>query len=253
MGDNSVTYYVLFPAYNEQKVIAKVLKETHELFTQNQLLPLEIVVVDDGSQDSTADIVRSLQPELPITLLQHAKNRGLGGALKTGLLYVIHRADEQDVILTSESDGCQDLSKLVQLANQIKNGAELAVATPLIGEGYKGVPFYRRFLSKGGNIVYGVLFPIDGLNDYTNMNRAYKAKILKQALSKYGEDKFIDRTGFEAVPDIVLKLRDQKLSVKEVPIVIDFTKTARPSSMHVINTILNSLKLCWDHLFKIKV
>lgn len=157
------------------------------------------------------------------------------------------------MILTSESDGCQDLSKLIQLANQIKNGAELAVATPLIGEGYKGVPFYRRFLSKGGNIVYGVLFPIDGLNDYTNMNRAYKAKILKQALSKYGEDKFIDRTGFEAVPDIVLKLRDQKLSVKEVPIVIDFTKTARPSSMHVINTIMNSLKLCWDHLFKIKV
>lgn len=246
-------FYVLFPAYNEHLVIEKVIRETHKLFEERGFLPLEIVVVDDGSRDNTAEIVKALQPNYPITFLQHEKNRGLGAALKTGLVNIIKRADDADIILTSESDGCQDLFKLVQLAEQIVNGAELAVATPLIGDGFKKVPFYRRFLSRGANTLYGILFPIKNLNDYTNLNRAFRTKILKNALREYGEEGFVNRTGFEAVPDIVLKLRNQKPKVKEVPVVIDFGKAERHSSMPVLKTILNSLQLCWDHLFKAKV
>lgn len=245
-------FYIMFPAYNEHLAIERVLSETDELFRKNGLLPFEIVVVDDGSRDNTAEIVKRLQKELPITLLQHEHNKGLGAALNTGLLNVIERAQENDVILTSESDGCQDLFKLVQLAQEVEKGAELAVATPLIGQGFKGVPFYRRFLSRGANILYGLLFPLKNLHDYTNLNRAFRAGLLKKGLQRYGKDKFIDRTGFEAVPDIILKLRAQKPSISEVPNVIDFTKMERHSSMDVVKTIGNSLVLCWDHLFKIK-
>jgi len=245
-------YYVFFPAYNEHKAIERVLRETDKLFNENGLSPLELVVVDDGSLDNTVEIVKNLQSSLPITLLQHKHNKGLGAALNTGLIHIIKKANNEDVIVTTESDGCQDTSKLILLTKAVLDGADLAVATPLIGEGFKGVPLYRRFLSRGANILYGILFPIKGLDDYTNLNRAFLAKVLKKGLQNYGEDKFIDRVGFEAVPDIILKIRDQKPFVKEVPIVIDFSNAERHSSMDVLKTILNSLILCWDHLVTIK-
>lgn len=245
-------YYVLFPAYNEHKAIERVLRETDKLFRENGLIPLELVVVDDGSHDQTAQIVKQLQSSLPITLLQHEHNKGLGAALNTGLLYIIKKAKSDDVIVTTESDGCQDTSKLILLAKAVLDGADFAVATPLVGEGFRGVPFYRRFLSRGANMLYSLLFPIKGLDDYTNLNRAFRANVLIKSLQRYGEEHFIDRVGFEAVPDIILKLRDQKPVVKEVPIIIDFSNAERHSSMDVLKTIMNSLILCWNHLVNIK-
>jgi len=239
---------VVFPAYNEAGAIARVLEETHSLFSRQNLGKVELIVVDDGSKDDTVAVVRRAAERLPVTLIEHGTNRGLGGALSTGMLAAAQASGPDDVVLTTESDGTQPASKLVELAQAIRDGADFAVATPLTGCGFEGVPLYRRVLSRGANLLYGLLFPVRGLHDYTNLVRGFRASLLQRGIAAYGPESFIDQRGFEAVPDILLKLRRFKPRVAEVGLKIDFTQMERDSSMDVLRTIRRSLLLCLRHL-----
>ena len=152
-------------------------------------------------------------------------------------------------MVTSESDGTQSADVLAQLVEAIDAGAEIAVATPLVSgpsAGFRGVPLHRRVLSHGANLLYRVLLPMRGLSDYTNLQRAFAASTLLQARASWGASLF-DRTGFEAVPDLLLKLRAQRPRVVQVGIEIRADRQERASSMRVLRTILASLRLCAGH------
>lgn len=246
MGAGLMKIWIIFPAYNEESAIGKVLEEVSLLLGTGGYESYELIVVDDGSRDRTSSIVENFHDA---TLFKHPANKGLGAALRTGLSYAIKSSNPEDIILTTESDGTQEIQKLDDLIKAVQQGADIAISTPLTGGGFVGVPLYRRFLSRGGNMIYGLLFPIDGLHDYTNLVRAYKSSLLKRGLEIYGEDSFFKESGFEAVPDIILKLRILKPKVVEMPIQIDFTASEKGSSMDVIKTIMKSLQLCLSHLF----
>ena len=79
-------YSVVIPAYNEEKTVARALRETAAVFDP-LVKEYEIIVVDDGSSDATAAIVNSLSAELPaVRLLRHAANGGKGKAVRTGVM-----------------------------------------------------------------------------------------------------------------------------------------------------------------------
>lgn len=232
--------FLFFPAYNEEAHIEQVVRAAFKAVN-----PEQIIVVDDGSRDRTAAILKTL--DLPLILVSHPANKGLGRALLTGIETILPLAHPDDIIVTTESDGAQKPEKLLELVNAVRNGADLAVATPLHAEGFKGVPFYRRFLSHGANLIYSTLFPITGLNNYTNLSRAIRASLLKQAYERYGEH-LIESPGFEGVPELVLKFRHFKPKAVLVPTTIDTSGTARKSSMNVLKTITNSLILCGKNI-----
>lgn len=241
---------VIFPAFNEEKGIEEVLKDTCAFLYAADYDKIELVVVDDGSTDQTAARIRSLQQSLPITLLEHETNKGLGLALRTGLLYALQKGEKDDIIVTSESDGTQKARTMGELIVGINQGADIAVANPLGEGGFVKVPLYRRVLSQGVNKIYHFLFPIPGLHSYTNLLRAYRFSLLQKGLEYYGERRFLDRKGFDAVPDLILKLRMFNPKVIEVPIQIDFSNKAKPSSMGIVRTIFKSLQLCVEHWWK---
>lgn len=86
--------YVVVPAYNEEKTIGNVLRDLLQYFRGE-----EIVVVNDGSRDRT----RELAQEKGVVVLTHLVNRGLGGALGTGIRYALLKGAE--LILTFDADG----------------------------------------------------------------------------------------------------------------------------------------------------
>ena len=89
---------IVMPAYNEADAIASVLSElTAVIREMGQENSVEVLVVDDGSTDGTADRVRDFTG---VKLLRHRVNRGYGAALKTGI-----RAARGDVVVTMDSDG----------------------------------------------------------------------------------------------------------------------------------------------------
>ena len=76
---------VFFPAYNEEKNISQTITRAVDFLTRKKI-DYEIIVVDDGSTDQTASVVKKLRTaNQKIKLVQHKLNRGYGGALKTGI------------------------------------------------------------------------------------------------------------------------------------------------------------------------
>lgn len=100
---------VIIPAYNEEKAIQQVL----EKFMQNGLFDqYEVVVVNDGSTDNTAQIAATF----PVKVISHEVNKGYGASLKTGI-----RKSKGDIILTMDSDGQHEPSYLAQCAELLKS------------------------------------------------------------------------------------------------------------------------------------
>ena len=79
---------VVIPAYNEEKRLPKTLKAVVE-YLEKQDYSWEVVVVDDGSKDKTADLVREVGVHEPrVRLFQYGGNRGKGYAVKYGMTHV---------------------------------------------------------------------------------------------------------------------------------------------------------------------
>ena len=73
---------IVIPAYNEEKTVIKVLREIKSVLKKAKVV-YELIVVDDGSKDKTAEVVKK---EKGVKLIQHPHNKGYGAALKTGAL-----------------------------------------------------------------------------------------------------------------------------------------------------------------------
>lgn len=109
----AVAVSVVIPVYNEEDGVNQTLDELHHVLQQTPYR-YEIVVVDDGSSDRTADI---LSTRMDIQLLQHRRNRGYGAALKTGIAHAKH-----PLIAITDADGTYPhdrLPELIALAQEV--------------------------------------------------------------------------------------------------------------------------------------
>src|SRR5205085_10466098 len=104
----------------------------------------------------------------------------------------------------------------------VRGDADLAIASRYrAGSDVRGVPGYRRALSDVGRYAFQALFPIPGVRDYTCCFRAYRVPILERARLAYG-DELCTARGFEAVMDLLLKLRPLGVQAVEIPFVLDY-------------------------------
>ena len=101
---------VVIPAYNEEHGLTKVLPELSE----NLKNGWEVIVVDDGSTDKTAEIVKGYEK---IRLVKHPYNKGYGAALKTGI-----RAAKNEAILLMDSDGQHSIKDFHRIIKKFREG-----------------------------------------------------------------------------------------------------------------------------------
>ncbi|MDL2279352.1 glycosyltransferase family 2 protein [Desulfovibrio sp. OttesenSCG-928-G11] len=119
MGQKIQGISFIIPAYNEEKGIRTTLARLRDVLC-GLGVPYEILVVNDGSRDATASIVRSLPG---ITLLNHPTNIGYGNALKSGMLYA--KYDWIGIVDADESYPVHEIPKLVAA---LEEGFDMAVA-----------------------------------------------------------------------------------------------------------------------------
>ena len=112
----------VLPAYNEVGCIADVVRRTHDALTAAGLLAFEVIVVDDGSGDGTADAVRAVAGSRGgVRLLGHERNLGYGRALRTGF-----DAATCDAVWLLDSDAQFDPADLPRLLDVFADDAFVA-------------------------------------------------------------------------------------------------------------------------------
>jgi len=112
-----------------------------------------------------------------------------------------------------------------------------------------GLSWYREFLSLGAAYIFRIFMPTKGVRDFTCGYRAYRAIVIKNAFRKFG-DKFIDQQGFQAMVDIILRLRTMDVIFGEVPFILRYDMKQGASKMNVKSTIIKTLKLIWKRKFE---
>lgn len=126
--------WVVVPAYREASVIAGVVRELRDRAVQ-------VVVVDDGSADATAERARAAGA----TVLRHAVNRGQGAALQTGIDFAL--AHGARFVVTFDSDGQHRAEDVDRLLDPLRRGrAEVALGSRFLGTDAAGMPRHRRAL-----------------------------------------------------------------------------------------------------------
>lgn len=233
---------VIIPTFNERENIAIILRAIYDL-QQN----FHVLVVDDGSPDGTAEIVRALQPELNHTVFLEERQgkQGLGTAYIHGFKWAISRGYEY--IFEMDADFSHNPADLPRLYEACKyGGADVAIGSRYVkGGGVRNWPKNRIALSKGGSL-YTRLILWTPVADQTAGFVCYKREVL--------ETINLDEIHFVGYAfQIEMKFAAWKLGfrLKEVPILFEDRKFGE-SKMNrgiVKEGILGVLKLRWYSLF----
>jgi len=234
---------VIIPTYNEKENIAGILKA---IFSLNQ--GYHVLVIDDGSPDGTANIVRSLQKEYDGQLfLEERKGKlGLGTAYIHGFKWSTKKGYEY--IFEMDADFSHKPSQLERLYKACKyEGADVAVGSRYVPGGrIENWPWDRRFYSKGGAL-YTKLITWMPVNDPTAGFICYKKEVLQTI--NLDEIKFV---GYAF--QIEMKFAAWKLGfkIKEVPITfIDRKDGSSKMNKGILKEgVLGVLKIQFQSVFK---
>jgi len=235
--------FIILPAFNEEKSIGKLLIHIEQSMDDSNIRPYEVVVVNDGSEDETLYTVQQLQQRIPISILTHEVNQGLGATLRDGLFEASKRADDRDIIVTMDADDTHIPGLILRMIRMLREGCDVVIASRYRpGSRVIGLSIYRKLLSLSASWLFRLLFPIPGVRDFTSGFRAYKASVIKTAIQFYGDD-FVDQDGFQCMVDILLKLRKMNLIFREVPMILRYDLKEGKSKMNIKTTTINTLKL----------
>jgi dolichol-phosphate mannosyltransferase len=238
--------FVILPAHDEEKAIGPLLRALAGT-ARTAVSGYHAVLVDDGSTDRTIAEAQAAATEsggrLPLTVLRHEVNQGLGAGLRTGIYWCLDRAGDDDVIVTLDADNTHPPALIPALVASLDERHDLAIASRYrAGAVVRGVPAHRRALSDAGRFAFHVLFPIPGVRDYTCCFRAYRVRLLRRARLAWGDDLCTAR-GFEAVVDLLLKLRPLGVRAVELGFELDYRARAGRSQMRVLRTTRATLAL----------
>lgn len=153
---------IVIPAYNEENRIKNTLLSIQDYISSNKI-NAEIIVVNDGSKDSTVEVVKSYQSKIPnLKVIDLGKNCGKGAAVKQGVM-----ASRGKLILFTDADNSTPIEEFGKLQKKLlENNAQIAIGSRYLQDSSVKIkqPMYRIFLGRAGNLLIRI-FLIDGLRD----------------------------------------------------------------------------------------
>ncbi len=223
---------VVIPAYNEAERIDETLSLLESFFYERNNLE-EIIVVDDGSSDSTSDIVQERAAGLAhLKLVRSSQNQGKGFSVREGILRACG-----DVVLFSDADLSTPIEELDKLLPWLDWGYEIVIGSRGLKESVILVrqPFYREYMGKIFNLLVR-LIAIPGIKDTQCGFKLFRGDVAREVFLRQKTKGF----GF----DVEILYIAQKLGyrIKEVP--IRWKNDARSR----VNPILDSANMFCDLL-----
>lgn len=239
---------VVLPAYNEEENLETLYRrweEQRDLLSDEFNLILHVVVVDDGSSDSTSEIAERIENNNDcFTLIRHGKNKGLGGAIRTGIKHFLEKNQDSPYMCIMDCDNTQDPIYISDMLKAINDKAVDVVIASRYREGSKvdGVTKWRLMMSGGAKLVFSNLLMVPGVKDYTCGYRLYGREKLKDTSERF-KDKLIEENGFTCMVELLYKLYSCGAKFVEIPFLLRYDKKKGNSKMSVMKTAVNSIIL----------
>lgn len=234
--------FLALPAYNEEQGLPHLL----EAFQREVALPghpVRVVIVDDGSKDGTRRVIEDWSSRMPIDLVIHRVNRGLGETILHALQRAAELAAPEDVIVTMDADNTHSPALIPQMVRQLEAGSQVVIASRYRrGSAVVGLNAFRHLMSFGARLLFRIVFPLRGVRDYTCGFRAYRAELLQRAFMLYGTSLVTERS-FASMAEVLLKLGKMGARMSEVPMVLRYDQKQSASKMRVARTVFNTLRL----------
>ena len=225
--------YILLPAYNEEESLEYLLPKIDEAFKNDMKLDYHMIVCNDGSSDGTLPELEKYQKTMPITIVNHEMNRGLGETSRDLFEKAAEMSNDEDILIRMDCDDTHEPEFIPGLLKQINNGYDVVIASRFVeGGGQEGLDSYRATMSKLANLFMKFFFPIKGLKEYSSGFRAYKASVIKHAIRTYGND-FIQLKGlgFTVTLEKVVKLKMLGAKFGEAPFILRYQQKRSESKM----------------------
>jgi len=224
--------WVVLPAFNEEESLRKLLPKINDHFNGMEQA-YRIIVVNDGSHDSTADVLKNLSGKYRIDIITHRINRGLGETERDGFEYAAEQSADDDIIIRMDCDDTHEPKYFSAMIDNIEAGYDVVGASRFQPGGSQvGVSAYRASISRCANIFMKLLFNVKGIKDYSCGFRAYRARIIKYAIRIFGNG-FIQLKGlgFTSTLEMLVKLNILGGKFKEIPFVLRYDQKSGPSKM----------------------
>ena len=194
---------VIIPAYNEEKNLPKVIRELNEYDPF-----LNIVVVDDGSIDNTAQVARKLQTNV----LELPFNLGIGGAVQTGLKYAYKNGF--DIAIQVDADGQHIPSEIDKLLGGIRDGYDVVIGSRFIKDSDYRSSMMRSIGIKIISLVNSLILK-KRITDNTSGFRAFNRRAISFLSKNYPIDYpepetiiILGRSGFR-LKEVSVKMRQR--------------------------------------------
>jgi dolichol-phosphate mannosyltransferase len=237
--------FFLVPVFNEEKNIPNLYRELSRL---NLTETFYFVFSDDGSSDSSKQIIRELFPASQVMILGDGVNRGPGAAFNAGFEWILQQSkSSDDRIVTLEADCTSDLSILPVMLALNKMDYDLVLASVYAqGGGFDQTSFYRKFTSAVANFLFRFLFDVQVLT-LSSFYRVYSVSLLKRV--KANHPALINETGFICMLEILVKSLKAGAKVIEVPMKLHSSKRQGQSKMKVFKTTLQYFKFLFKNRY----
>jgi len=235
----------LLACYNEENSIKPVFRDIANVFGRSGY---RIVLVDDGSGDETVRVADKMSHELgiPLKILRHPCNMGLGAALKTGLGWICKNSAAGDFIITMDCDNTHPPETAAKMIEKL-SCCDTVIASRFANGGcQKGVPFLRAAVSRIASRFFRLFCP--AVSDWSSGFRAYRVETIKK-LNISGR---IREKGFASQIEILFMLLSGKVKICEVPLRMDYSLKKSRSKMRFFPLIFSYAKFFFCYLTKPK-
>ena len=227
---------IVVPAYNEERRLPPTLIDIIDYFDR-RAVAYEVIVIDDGSTDGTAEVVRKFERvRNQVKLIQLPKNYGKGHAVRLGVLN-----SRGSRILFADADGATPIQEVERLEAAISSGADIAIGSRAIASASTKVAtsFHRRLLGRVFNRCVNIIL----LPKIADTQCGFKMFSRKSALFLFRRQR-ADRFSFDV--ELLYMAHKAALAIQEVP--INWTNV--PGSK--VNLVVDSLLMFRD-IFRFRV
>jgi dolichol-phosphate mannosyltransferase len=200
---------VVVPTYNEAGSVTGLAERLHAALGRREW---ELVIVDDGSPDGTADTAAALAPRIPVNVVRRAGKAGLASAVIAGFA-----ASRGDILVVMDADLSHPPETVPALVAAIEAGAGLAVGSRYVpGGGVMDWPLQRQIVSRVACLMGNVLVPVrDATSGFFALRRSVIDGVTLNPIGFKIGFEVIARGRYKTVVEVPYTFRDRELGASK--------------------------------------